>query len=79
MANLLINRTLKSIGNSKLIGALSSRARHLSSAATAEQPLSDGQSSLFTFSSDGKEDKSNRNAQDDSIYVKSPASSSSKR
>ncbi|CAN6572341.1 unnamed protein product [Malus baccata var. baccata] len=56
MANLLINRTLTSIGNSKLIG----------------QPPSDGPSSFFTFSSDGKEDKSNRNAQDDSIYVKSP-------
>ncbi|KAM2014379.1 hypothetical protein ACFX16_045043 [Malus domestica] len=80
MANLLINRTLKSVGNLKLIGSLSSRARPFSSTATAtfEQPQSDGPSSSFTFSSDGKEDKNNSSAHDDSIYVKSPSSSSSK-
>ncbi|KAI5341319.1 PREDICTED: ATP synthase [Prunus dulcis] len=77
MANLLINRTLKSIGNSKLITALSSRSRHFSSIAAVEQPQSDGPSSSFSFSSDGQENKNNRNNQDDSIHIK-PSSSSSK-
>ncbi|KAH0984963.1 hypothetical protein GBA52_012140 [Prunus armeniaca] len=77
MANLLINRTLKSIGNSKLITALSSRSRHFSSIAAVEQPHSDGPSSSFSFSSDGQENKNNRNNQDDSIHIK-PSSSSSK-
>ncbi|KAM1936969.1 hypothetical protein ACFX15_014177 [Malus domestica] len=74
------NKTLKSVRNLKLIRSFSSRARHFSSTFTAvvKLPQSDAPSSSFTFSSEGKENKNNSRAHDDSIYVKSSSSSSSK-
>jgi ATP synthase F1 complex assembly factor 2 len=83
MANLLINKTLKSMRNLNLITALSSRSRQFgggsTSTATAEQPQSDGDSSSFTFSSDGQELKNSTTTnQDDSIHIK-PSASISKR
>ncbi|KAM2632321.1 hypothetical protein FF1_023319 [Malus domestica] len=74
MANLLINRTLKSIGNSKLIGALSSRARP-----PPPPPSSPHPTVHLRSSPSPPTEKKTRATQDDSIYVKSPSSSSSKR
>ncbi|KDP46358.1 hypothetical protein JCGZ_10198 [Jatropha curcas] len=68
MATSLINRTLKSIKNPKLLSPLSSSlTRHFTSIATAQQSPSDDPSSSFTFTG-------NATATTDSIFLKAPNS-----
>ncbi|XP_028778549.1 ATP synthase mitochondrial F1 complex assembly factor 2-like [Neltuma alba] len=68
MANSLVGKSIKAIKNPNLLTALSAYPiRKLSSAATVEQPQSEGPSSSFAFSSDGSNEKN-----EDSIYVKGP-------
>lgn len=74
MAAAVVRRTLKSINPILSLRTLSSQTRQLTAVAataTEKQPESDGPSSSFTFSSDDREARKEKNTQkDDCIYVK---------